>query len=408
MIHKEIRLEDYQYTLPEERIARYPLPQRDQAKLLFYEGGKVRDHIFHEIPSLLPHNSNLFFNNTKVIPARLLFRKEPVQHDQGALIEIFLLHPVAPGTVMSEAMLAKGSCTWQCIIGNQKKWKPGIVLKRKIICEHAEIMLTAHLEDAEQKFVSLRWDNSGIPFVDIVEAAGQVPLPPYLNREATEEDKPRYQTVYSAQEGAVAAPTAGLHFTEEVLNAIRGKNMPLNYLTLHVGAGTFQPIKEEVVYHHPMHSEQMMVTRENIRSLLLPEKRIIAVGTTSVRTLESLYWYGVRLLKENNTVFHIEKLAPYHYSENELPSVKESLQAILDHMQQQNEEKIVGETEIFIFPGYQFKVCDGIITNFHMPKSTLVLLIAAFIGEDWRKVYEHALKNDYRFLSYGDSSLLLK
>lgn len=407
MEYTDIKLEDYHYHLPEEKIARFPLPQRDRASLLVYRQGQIQDHTFSELPSLLSDNSNLFFNNTKVIPARLYFRKESQQTASGALIEIFLLHPVQPNPIISQAMLAQESCTWQCIIGNQKKWKKDILLKKPVFVGKNEIILTAQLADAEQKLVTFRWDKPKVPFVDIVEAAGQVPLPPYLKREVTEEDRPRYQTVYSVQEGAVAAPTAGLHFTEKVLKALQEKHITLNYLTLHVSAGTFQPIKEDVIQNHPMHSEQVVVTKENLRSLLIPDKRVIAVGTTSMRTLESLYWYGVQLLKKQSEVFYIKKLTPYHYTEKELPSTTESLHATLRHMQQHNLEKIIGETEIFIFPGYQFRVCGGLITNFHMPKSTLILLIAAFVGEDWRKIYEHALENGYRFLSYGDSSLLL-
>lgn len=408
MTYTEIKLEDYHYHLPEERIAKFPLPQRDQARLLVYRQGQIQDHVFFELPSLLPANSSLFFNNTKVIPARLYFRKESQQNTPGALIEIFLLHPVQPSPIITQAMLAQESCTWQCIIGNQKKWKRDMLLKKAIFVDNNEVVLTAQLADEEQKLVTFRWDRPAVSFVDIVEAAGQVPLPPYLKREVTEEDKPRYQTVYSVREGAVAAPTAGLHFTEEILKAVHQKGIALNYLTLHVSAGTFQPIKEEIIQNHPMHSEQVIITQENLHSLLAPGKRIIAVGTTSMRTLESLYWYGVQLLKKQNEMFQIKKTAPYQYEGHQLPSSQESIQAILHYMQQHHLDKIVGETEIFIFPGYQFKICGGLITNFHMPKSTLILLIAAFVGEGWRSIYEHALKSNYRFLSYGDSSLLLK
>ncbi len=403
----EIRLEEYQYILPEENIAQHPLQQRDRAQLLLYQQGMIEDHTFFELPDLLPKNSSLFFNDTKVIPARLHFQKEASQQAPGALIEIFLLHPVRPGPIVSQAMLSPSPCTWHCMIGNQKKWKADAVLKKYIEVGGKEVILTAHLEQRQQKEVTFHWEPAEIPFVDIVASAGQVPLPPYLKREATDEDKPRYQTVYSKQEGAVAAPTAGLHFTDTLLEAIRQQQIPLQYLTLHVSAGTFQPIKEEVIQHHPMHSEQVVVSQENVRELLRPDRQIIAVGTTSMRTLESLYWYGVQLLRENNELFHIKKLTPYQYPPDELPTARESFEAILQRMETKEIDKIVGETEIFIFPGYQFKVCKGLITNFHMPKSTLILLVAAFVGEDWRKIYEHALQRGYRFLSYGDSSLLL-
>lgn len=427
MHHAAISLNDYHYDLPDDRIARFPLAERDQSKLLFYRQGQIHDHAFADLPGLLPDNCNLFFNNTKVIPARLYFQKESGQHETGATIEVFLLHPVQPGNIISQAMLATESCSWQCVIGNQKKWKPGIILKKVVMVNGQEVILQAELTNREQKLVTFRWEYSrldkphmqphGEPhplggmselsFADIVEASGQVPLPPYLKREATEEDKPRYQTVYSKQQGAVAAPTAGLHFTHQVLETIQQKGIALNYLTLHVSASTFQPIKEEIIQQHPMHSEQMVITQENLHSLLNKEKKVVAVGTTSMRTLESLYWYGVQLIKEGDANFFVRKLSPYQYPEDKLPDAKAAVAAVLHHMQQHELDTLVGETEIFIFPGYTFRICQGLVTNFHMPKSTLVLLIAAFIGEDWRKVYAHALTNQYRFLSYGDSSLLL-
>lgn len=413
MHYSAINLNDYHYDLPDDRIARFPLAVRDQAKLLFYQQGQISDYTFTDLPALLPDNCHLFFNNTKVIPARLYFQKESEQHENGATIEVFLLHPVHPSNIISQAMLATGSCSWQCVIGNQKKWKPGIMLKKTVMVGEQEVILQAELTDREQKLVTFRWEQPGpdrqnLSFADIVEASGQVPLPPYLRREVTEEDKPRYQTVYSKQQGAVAAPTAGLHFTNKVLQAMQQRGIALNYLTLHVSAGTFQPIKEEVIQQHPMHSEQVVITQENLYSLLNVEKKVVAVGTTSMRTLESLYWYGVQLIKEGDTDFFVRKLSPYQYTEDELPDARDALTAVLHHMQQQELDTLVGETEIFIFPGYAFRICKGLITNFHMPKSTLILLIAAFIGEDWRKVYRHALANQYRFLSYGDSSLLMK
>ncbi len=403
-----ISLNDYSYDLPDNRIARFPLAQRDQAKLLVYQRGQIHDHTFAELPALLPEGCSLFFNNTKVIPARLYFQKASDQHEAGALIEVFLLHPVLPNNIISQAMLAIGSCSWQCVIGKQKKWKPGIVLQKTVQVRAHTVTLYAELTDREQKLVTFRWEPADLPFADIVEASGQVPLPPYLKREVTEEDKPRYQTIYSKQQGAVAAPTAGLHFTGQVLENLQQRGILLNYLTLHVSAGTFQPIKEEIIQQHPMHSEQVVITQENLHSLLNADKSVIAVGTTSMRTLESLYWYGVQLIKEGDTHFFVRKLSPYEYPEEALPDAKTSMAAVLQYMQQQEMESLVGETEIFIFPGYTFRICQGLVTNFHMPTSTLVLLIAAFIGEDWRKVYEHALANRYRFLSYGDSSLLLK
>ncbi len=406
MTYPQIRLDDYDYTLPEDKIARFPLPQRDQAKLLVYAQGSIRDHGFGELPGLLPPDSSLFFNNTKVIAARLSFAKESTPQAPGALIEIFLLQPVAPSPVVSLAMLTTQFCIWQCTIGRLKRWKPGTVLRKTIQIKEQAVSLTARLTDVAQKQVTFSWDNPEVTFADVVEAAGQVPLPPYLKRSANQEDKTRYQTVYSRQQGAVAAPTAGLHFTEEVLATLRQRGIPLDYLTLHVGAGTFQPIKEAIVQDHAMHSEQMAVTRENLRNLL-QARRVVAVGTTTLRTLESLYWYGVGLLKKQQQHFQVQKLTPYQYVKKDLPTASDALKAVLNHMERQEKQEIFGTTEIFIFPGYRFRVCSGLVTNFHMPQSTLILLIAAFVGEDWRKIYRYALDHDYRFLSYGDSSLLL-
>lgn len=403
-----IQLESYHYDLPDERIARYPLEKRDQAKLLLYQNGKIQDRTFYELPKLLPAQSHLFFNATKVIPARLFFQKPATSQGEGAHIEVFLLNPVAPSHVIGEAMLAKQKCSWHCMIGNKKKWKSELVLQKSLIVNNQEIKLSASLENTEKQIVSFSWDQSEITFVDIVEAIGRTPLPPYLKREATDEDKPRYQTVYSRNEGAVAAPTAGLHFTPEVLKALETNGIQQDYLTLHVSAGTFQPIKAQDITQHPMHSEQMVITKAHVKHLLEHDKgKIIAVGTTSLRTLESLYWYGVLLSRDSNASFKIPKLIAYQEKPENLPSLQESMKNILSYMELRGLDQLMGETEIFIYPGYQFRVCQGLITNFHLPKSTLILLIAAFVGEDWKQIYQHALENNYRFLSYGDSSLLL-
>lgn len=402
-----IRLEAYDYALPEERIARYPLKQRDQAKLLLYQKGNIRDRIFHELPELLPPHSSLFFNATKVIPARLFFQKPSTTQGVGASIEIFLLNPIAPSTIIGEAMLTRRQCTWHCMIGNKKKWKGDIVLQKILSVEGKNIILSARLEDSEKQRVSFEWDQPEITFVDIVEAAGLTPLPPYLKREATDEDKPRYQTVYSEKEGAVAAPTAGLHFTPEVLQKLEAKGMQQSYLTLHVSAGTFQPIKADDVREHPMHSEQMVIHKKHIETLFNRQGPVIAVGTTSMRTLESLYWYGAMLSKNPEAAFKIPKLVAYQDGAESELSLHESMEHVLHYMEQHQLEQLIGETEIFIFPGYHFRICEGLLTNFHLPKSTLILLIAALVGEDWKRIYQHALQNDYRFLSYGDSSLLL-
>jgi len=403
----QISLEAYDYQLPDERIARFPLDQRDHAKLLHYRQGTIQDRVFYELPDLLPSDSQLFFNNTKVIPARLFFQKESTEQGPGANIEIFLLNPVAPSTIIGEAMLTKEACNWHCMIGKQKKWKAGQVLQRKLQLGETELLLKAEIVDRDEKTVRFTWDAPEVIFVDIVEAAGQVPLPPYLKREATEADRPRYQTVYSQKEGAVAAPTAGLHFTPEVLQQLSDKGFQQHYLTLHVSAGTFQPIKAQDIRQHPMHSEQVLLSRENVERLVHAAGPVIAVGTTSLRTLESLYWYGVMLSQNPEASFRVPKLIADETPEGKTLSLSEAMQEVLDYMDRKQLDQLMGETEIFIFPGYKFRVIEGLITNFHMPKSTLILLIAALIGDDWKKIYNHALTNDYRFLSYGDSSLLM-
>ncbi|MTI30272.1 S-adenosylmethionine:tRNA ribosyltransferase-isomerase [Xanthovirga aplysinae] len=397
-----ISQKEYLYELPEERIATQALKDRSASKLLFYNKGKIRHEYFKGISDLLPQNSLLVYNNTKVIPARIYFQKAT-----GANIEIFLLQPEAPTKVISLAMEQKEGCMWLTMIGNLRKWKDDDILVRELNIQEKTICLKAKIEDRDRKLVSFEWDNPEISFVEIVQAAGEVPLPPYMNRKPNKADIPRYQTVYSEKEGAVAAPTAGLHFTEEIIKDLKEKDIQTDYLTLHVSAGTFQPIKEENVINHPMHAEQVVVSRENIHNLLQTNRKIIAVGTTSMRTMESLYWYGVKLIKEGDPTFSIEKLIPYAYKEEELPTKEQSLQAILDFMEKEGKSEIMGETRIFIFPGYKFRICEGLITNFHQPESTLILLVAAFVGERWRDIYNEALAQDYRFLSYGDSSLLI-
>ena len=396
----QINLSDYEYTLPDERIAKFPLEKRDASKLLHYQNGEIRHFHFYDIPELLPADTLLVYNDTKVIPARLIFQRET-----GAKIEIFLLQPVAPTTVIPEIMLAKHPVTWETMIGNAKKWKDGEILKGQVQVKGEEVVLSARLIDRDSKKVEFSWDNSEVAFVDLVEASGEVPLPPYLNRKPNEEDKSRYQTVYSKKEGAVAAPTAGLHFTDEVFDKLRKKGIREAQLTLHVSAGTFQPITAKNVLEHPMHSEQIQVTREVIEKLLSEKGKTVAVGTTSVRTLESLFWYGVKLIEERGEELFVPKLFPYEKRER-IPSKSEALTAILNLMDKTGTDTLMGNTEIFIFPGYRYRMVDGLITNFHQPGSTLILLIATILGDDWKKVYQEALDKDYRFLSYGDSSLL--
>jgi len=423
---QNIKLSDYTYDLPDERIAKFPLPKRDESKLQVYQQGKITHTVFKNITDYLPKNSLLVFNNTKVIPARIHFQKST-----GATIQLFLLHPVLPTPVINLAMEVTDWCVWECMIGNRKRWKKGDILTQILKVEGQEVEVNATFFDEEKNHVKLSWKvlNSDeksvisyeviggdtnklithnsylIPFSTLIQSLGQIPLPPYLNREAETADYETYQTVYSEKKGAVAAPTAGLHFTQDVLQNLEQQGIKQEFLTLHVGAGTFQPIKVENIVEHKMHNEQVVISKQNIENLLANLGNIIPVGTTSMRTLESVYWYGVKLISDKNSPFFIEKLYPYQHET--LPTAEESLKAILQKMVDNNETEITGETEIFIFPSYEFKLCKGIITNYHQPESTLILLIAALIGEDWRRVYEEAMTKDYRFLSYGDSSLLL-
>ena len=394
-----ISLNDYKYDLPDERIAKFPLKERMNSKLLVYNSGKIEHTVFRNLSDHIPEDAALFFNDTRVIPARLHFRKET-----GAHIEVFLLEPLQPTRDVAQSMWIKGSCQWKCMVGNLKKWKDEQVLELVLPMHDQPVTLKARVVDRSTQIIEFTWDDD-YTFVDVIQAAGKIPLPPYINREVSEEDKERYQTIYSHHEGAVAAPTAGLHFSDQVLEKLQQKGVTLNYLTLHVSAGTFQPVKEENVINHPMHSEQVVITMKNIDALL-ENPKVVAVGTTSMRTLESLYWYGVKILLKNDTGFNIEKLLPYQFEGSALPSAHEAFEAVKKLMIETNRQTLIGHTEIFIFPGYEFKVCKGLITNYHLPGSTLILLVAAFIGENWRKVYEEALDNNYRFLSYGDSSLL--
>ncbi len=396
------KLVDYIYELPHQRIAQFPLENRSASKLLVYKKGKIDHTLFNNIEAHIPENSLLFFNDTKVIPARLHFQKKT-----GANIEIFLLNPEAPVTDIALAMQQSSGCVWKCMIGNYKKWKGGQKLTTKITIRELVVSVTVIIENRTEQTIKFTWNNEQAKFVDIIEAFGKVPLPPYINRVAENTDKLRYQTVYSKNNGAVAAPTAGLHFTKEVIEKLKNKGCHFEYVTLHVGAGTFQPIKEENVLDHPMHREQICVSIEHINSVINHQENIIATGTTSMRILESLYWFGVAVIASNESELRISKLAPYQYSNADLPSRNQSFQAIKTMMEENQLEQISGYTEIMIFPGYEFRVCNGLITNFHMPGSTLILLIAAFIGKDWGKIYDEALNNEYRFLSYGDSSLLL-
>lgn len=388
--------------MPDSRIAKYPLEKRDDSKLLIWENGNISENVFSSIVDYLPELSQLIFNNTKVIHARLLFRKET-----GAKIELFCLEPVAPADYQVAFQQTK-QVTWRCMVGNAKKWKNEI-LSRNVIINHQKILFQAKKigQTGNTFFVEFNWD-SGISFAEIIVHAGILPIPPYLNRETEESDETTYQTVYAKIDGSVAAPTAGLHFTDEVFSNLSEKNISTQEITLHVGAGTFQPVKSEEISGHNMHHEKVIFPKSIIQKFIQNPENIIAVGTTSVRSIESLYWLGLQL--ENNTFnsgFHeVKQWEPY---ENEsLVTVHKALQNLIDYLEKSNEEELQFSTQIIIVPGYEFKLIRGIITNFHQPQSTLLLLIAAFLGEDWEKVYDYALNNNFRFLSYGDSNLYLK
>lgn len=416
----DLSLSQFQYTLPDDRIARFPLLERDQSKLLVYRQGKITHSQFINLTDYLPADSFLVFNDTKVIPARL-----PFMRATGAAIEVFLLNPVPADTPISQAMAAESPVIWQCMVGNRKRWKPHEVLTLTLADETpgVVVVLTASWHDYEQSHILFSWQPAGRSFAEIIRLAGQIPLPPYLNRDATDTDRETYQTVYAKLDGAVAAPTAGLHFTNAVFDKLQQKGISHDFLTLHVGAGTFQPIKTDNVRQHTMHSEQVVYTRQNVENLLAHLGKLIPVGTTSMRALESLYWFGVRLLRGETNPFSLDQNYAYQLSEQQQPASEASLQAVLAYFERVKTETIIAQTSIYIrpgavgapmdspgavgVPGYLFKLCNGLITNFHQPGSTLILLIAAFIGDNWRAVYSEALANEYRFLSYGDSSLLL-
>ena len=392
-----INIQDYFYSLPDERIAAYPLPERDKARLLVYSSGEIHHHQFSELSDLLPHNSVLFFNDTKVIPARFIFQK-----NTGAAIEVFLLQPILPSTLLSVAMATTDKTTWKCVVGNLKRWTEGLIIQKSA----DNVILSARIVDRQTGEIEFSWTPSYLAFAEILQKMGAVPLPPYIKRKAETSDRERYQTVYSRSEGAVAAPTAGLHFTDSVFERLRSKKIIIDFVTLHVSAGTFLPVKTKNAVEHTMHQEQIIIHRSNLENLLLPGKQRVAVGTTALRTLESIYWYGALLLKEPDRPFVIDKLLPYQFGDD-LPSTEEAITSVLNSLDRLGIEEAVGHTSIYIFPGYRFRVCQGLITNFHQPGSTLLMLIGAFVGPEWKKIYSTAIDQQYRFLSYGDSSLLL-
>ncbi len=408
---EKLLIEDYNYPLPDERIAKYPLAERDHSKLLIYKEGKVSESIFYKIDEYLPADSLLVYNNTRVIQARLVFHKET-----GARIEVFCLEPIAPHDYQLNLSSTTG-CTWKCMIGNLKKWKGGVLALQLPPSGGERGGLQAELLSTTGNTHEVRftWDDNTISFAEILDAMGELPIPPYLNRKTEESDKTTYQTVYSRIKGSVAAPTAGLHFTDTVLDGLRAKGVETTEVTLHVGAGTFQPVKVEDANEHTMHTEIIAVPRQTIVDIQRKLGHICAVGTTSMRTLESLYWIGAQLtsrddanrLQENETI-HVGQFEPYEETSTLQGGARGALQHILDYLDATGQSVLHAETQIMIRPGYQFRIVDILITNFHQPKSTLLLLVSAFVGGDWHTIYDYALSHKFRFLSYGDSSILFK
>ena len=418
---EEILIEEYNYPLPDERIAKYPLAERDQSKLLVYREGEVSEDKFYRVGEYVPTGSLLIYNNTRVIQARLEFHKEAGDEAirligdkaRGARIEIFCLEPLEPHDYQLSLGSTEG-CTWKCMIGNAKKWKSGALSQPVILPSGKEVRLWAEKGEQTGNTFSVRfsWEGASVSFAEILDAVGELPIPPYLNRKTEESDKTTYQTVYSRIKGSVAAPTAGLHFTDNVLNGLRERGVKTAEVTLHVGAGTFQPVKVADANQHTMHTEIIAVPKATIQTIIENLGHIVAVGTTSMRTLESLYFLGEQFYTRHMTqdtehlTYSVSQFEPYE-KEHAL-SAREALQAIVDYLEQIGEEVLHAETQIMIKPGYIFHVVDQLITNFHQPKSTLLLLVSAFVGGDWHRIYDYALANDFRFLSYGDSSILFR
>ena len=400
---KHIRIKDFDYPLPDDRIAKFPLPERDHSKLLVYRQGCVSEDHFYHLPAYLPAGALVVCNNTKVIQARLHFRKET-----GALIEVFLLEPFAPADY-EQMFQRRGHCEWLCLVGNLKKWKEG-TLRLAVTMGGIQVVLTAtRLEThATSHRVAFDWDNPQVSWAELLEAVGELPIPPYLNRATEESDKETYQTVYSKIKGSVAAPTAGLHFTDRVLADLDAHGLEREELTLHVGAGTVKPVKSEEIEAHTMHTEFISVGRRTLERLIAHDGEAIAVGTTSVRTLESLYYMGAKLIARpdlSEEQLHVTQWEPYE-THPEVTTV-EALRALLDYLDRHDLPALHSSTQIIIVPGYQFHVVKMLVTNFHQPQSTLLLLVSAFVKGDWRKIYDYALAHDFRFLSYGDSSLII-
>ena len=417
---KHIHISDFNYELSDERIAKFPLQQRDHSKLLIYQHGEVSDDVFLNLPNHLPQGALMVFNNTRVIQARLHFRKET-----GALIEVFLMEPALPADY-EQMFQTTGKCSWLCMVGNLKKWKEGLLMrdfeiKGKALTLSATMDRNKTMEKSggTNYWVDFEWDNPEVNFAEILEAVGELPIPPYLNRATQESDKTTYQTVYSKIKGSVAAPTAGLHFTDAVLHDLDQKGVVRDEVTLHVGAGTFKPVKSVEIEDHHMHTEYIVVHRHTFERLLQHDCSVIAVGTTSVRTLESLYYMGVKLAMNPQCTeedLHVNQWEPYDLPHNEEGlvlvdgepvSVEQSVRNLLDYLNRDGLEALHSSTQIIIAPGYVYKIVKMLVTNFHQPQSTLLLLVSAFLKGDWRKVYDYALSHDFRFLSYGDSSMLI-
>lgn len=400
---KHIQIKDYNYPLPDERIAKYPLENRDSSKLLIYNKGNITERVFKDLPNFLTKGDLIIFNNTKVIQARLHFQKAT-----GGAIEVFCLEPYQPADYNLNFQQNE-SCSWLCMIGHSKKWKQG-VLTKDIVVNNEHITLAAERKEpiGTSHLVTFSWNNPKVTFADILDYFGELPIPPYLNRHTEEKDKTTYQTVYSKIKGSVAAPTAGLHFTPEVLNNLKQVGVDLDEVTLHVGAGTFKPVKSDEIVDHDMHTEYISVRKETIQNIINHGSKVVAVGTTSVRTLESLYHIGVSIA--NNPAISEKELPVSQwqpYEANSGMSANDSLQAILNYMEQHHIDILNTSTQIMIAPSYQYRIVKAIVTNFHQPQSTLLLLVSAFINGDWEQIYEYALTHNFRFLSYGDSSLLI-
>jgi len=400
---KPLYIADYNYSLPDERIAKYPLPERDHSKLLVYRDGQVSEDHFYNVGDYIAPHSLLIYNNTRVIQARLEFHKPT-----GARIEVFCLEPGAPHDYQLSLSSTTG-CTWKCLVGNAKKWHAEPL---EMAIEQLQTVLKVTKEEPKGNtyVVHFQWDNTEVSFAEILDAIGELPIPPYLNRKTEKSDLTTYQTVYSRIKGSVAAPTAGLHFTDKVLDDLRARGIEMDEVTLHVGAGTFLPVKTADANEHTMHTEIIAVPRDAIAHILNQLGHVVAVGTTSMRTLESLYFIGNKMangkLNEGEHEIHVDQFEPYECDYSMSPA--ESLQAILDYLDATNQQTLHAQTQIMIKPGYTFRIVDQLITNFHQPQSTLLLLVSAFVGEDWRTIYDYALSHEFRFLSYGDSSILTR